>query len=627
MKIRHIAESKSTARAWMRVAVARLCDKTLIRHRDAYGRDLGHTLDGSRKNIIEYDPATGRIKREQLGGAWFTWSYHPGTHLRSRLTYGASGHTDWTYEPNRDLPTQVRNYVYGNVISQYDYAYDAYGRRTATTRSGTMMSEAGTDYYGYNERSELTSATRNQESTEYRYAYDDIGNRLSSLDLGTNRTYTANVLNQYTQITSLAASASLREEFIQQFDADGNQTLIQTATGVWSVTYSGENRPVSWTCGATNLTMRFDSMGRRAEYLETTADEDLIITNKHQYFVYDGYLCLQIVNAQTGVAEYAFEWNPTEPRSGRKRPRNKNVSELVYYQRARGVAAHYEYAPFGAVTARTRGDGWGTLDFSSLNPFRFSSEFADDTLGLVYYNYRHYEPLTGRWLSRDPVVNEEGCDYAFIANDSVNDWDDLGLISFKNLLFDAGGYDKSWTIPPGSKGIPIGLGGGRLMILVTSSGSRYSCCNERGEKEVWVHANLGIEAYVMWDYGGRTEGWKGKGRDRNRRDPETGLKNKYVQPQKKPGKGFKDRDWHGDYNITDKKFPKNPWFGGYLTVFVRSSAGCYLGGQVNVQRTWGLGDNAEGSDLDISVSLARGVYGVSVEVGAGGGITGEFPVK
>ena len=26
----------------------------------------------------------------------------------------------------------------------------------------------------------------------------------------------------------------------------------------------------------------------------------------------------------------------------------------------------------------------------------------DDT-ATVYYNYRHYEPVTGRWLSRDPV--------------------------------------------------------------------------------------------------------------------------------------------------------------------------------------------------------------------------------
>ena len=42
--------------------------------------------------------------------------------------------------------------------------------------------------------------------TEYAYQYDDIGNRVASTDLGTNRTYTANFLNQYTLISNLCDS-------------------------------------------------------------------------------------------------------------------------------------------------------------------------------------------------------------------------------------------------------------------------------------------------------------------------------------------------------------------------------------------------------------------------------------
>jgi len=155
----------------------------------------------------------------------------------------------------------------------------------------------------------------------------------------------------------------------------------------------------------------------------------------------------------------------------------------------------------------------------------------------------------------------------------------------------------------------------------------FNCCNDKGSVETWAHGNLGIEAYVIWGYAGKTKGWQGKGRDRNKRDPETGLKNKKVVPEKKPGKGFKDRDWHGDLNFIDKKCPKEPWFGGYFTVFVRGTAGCYFGVQANAQRTWNLGDNADGSDLSVTVSAARGVYGISIEVGAGGGMVGEFRVK
>ena len=73
---------------------------------------------------------------------------------------------------------------------------------------------------------------------------------------------------------------------------------------------------------------------------------------------------------------------------------NKNISELIDADSAT-LAAHYEYAPFGAVTVATG-------PFAAVNPYRFSSEYHDAALGCVYYNYRHYNPLDGRWMSRDP---------------------------------------------------------------------------------------------------------------------------------------------------------------------------------------------------------------------------------
>jgi|GEM_PF-1931891 len=48
-------------------------------------------------------------------------------------------------------------------------------------------------------------------------------------------------MNQYTNI--LRVSAPPRED-IPEFDADGNQTLLHTTTGLWHVYYNAENRPV-----------------------------------------------------------------------------------------------------------------------------------------------------------------------------------------------------------------------------------------------------------------------------------------------------------------------------------------------------------------------------------------------
>ena len=114
-----------------------------------------------------------------------------------------------------------------------------------------------------------------------------------------------------------------------------------------------------------------------------------------------------------GAGDDAFVWDPTEPIATRPlmcdlagcgallycHDGNKNVSEAVTLDGT--IAAHYEYSSFGKVVLVTsESEDQST---ANLNPYRFSSEYADDALGLVYYNYRHYNPCVGRWTSRDPI--------------------------------------------------------------------------------------------------------------------------------------------------------------------------------------------------------------------------------
>ncbi len=352
---------------------------------------------------------------------------------RVRVACGTRGQTVC---PASNPLAQAKSAFAGNIILQYDYVCDAVGSRVEIARSGTMMSESRSDTYGYNARNELVSASKSvgprSTANEYSYNYDDIGNRLASSGLVAGRdelvsfAYSANSLNQHTSISisNSAASAFSAGEFSPAYDADGNQTLVRTSTGTWSVSYNGENRPVLWTCGDTNITMKFDRMGRRVEYLETVTSDaggsqsPATATNTHHRFVYDGYLCIQRLNAAADNAiDLIFAWDPAEPVATRplmfEKPNvcklhvthdgNKNVSDLVFFSGVSGVAAHYEYAPFGAITASTRNSTSTVYDFRTYNPFRFSSEYAGDVLSLVCYNYRHYEPAMGRWLSRDPL--------------------------------------------------------------------------------------------------------------------------------------------------------------------------------------------------------------------------------
>ena len=65
-------------------------------------------------------------------------------------------------------------------------------------------------------------------------------------------------------------------------------------------------------------------------------------------------------------------------------------------------------------------------------PFRFSTKYQDAETGLLYYGYRYYDPITGRWPSRDPSAEEGGINlYGAMGNAPVNYIDCLGLEWFR----------------------------------------------------------------------------------------------------------------------------------------------------------------------------------------------------
>jgi len=60
--------------------------------------------------------------------------------------------------------------------------------------------------------------------------------------------------------------------------------------------------------------------------------------------------------------------------------------------------------------------------------FGFSTKYTDKETGLLYYGHRYYDPVTGRWPSRDPIGERGGMNlYEFLRNDGINWWDKLGL--------------------------------------------------------------------------------------------------------------------------------------------------------------------------------------------------------
>ncbi len=213
----------------------------------------------------------------------------------------------------------------------------------------------------------------------------------------------------------------------------------KTSTGIWEVTYNAENRPVKFESedGGTTVECAYDSMGRRFEKKVTVGGT----TGFHARYLYRDYLQVAEcdLTGETPEVVRSYIWDPSEPEATRvlsmtrweangtqekehlycMHDAMKNVTSL--FGEARGRRALYEYRPYGGLITS---EG----NMAEENKFRFSSEYMDDELGLVYYNYRHLNPLDGRWISRDPIKEEGGWNlFAFVGNSPIHVNDNKGL--------------------------------------------------------------------------------------------------------------------------------------------------------------------------------------------------------
>ena len=404
---------------------------------DALGRSEGYRLMLGTRTVqhshLDYD-SKGAIIGMNLEGleSSFTWQYEPTSGFLNYLTYPNGMVRQNTYHPTLNLLTAIgyRKGANGELAAGHEYGYDALMRPVQRRDSWDVATPATLRDFTYNGRSELVE-DRLSRGGSFIYSYDNIGNRKTARELEEEASYDANCLNQYADI------AGGEENFKPVFDADGNQTFIKTPTGIWEVSYDANDRPVVFTSqdGRTAITCGYDYRGRRFEKKVTVNGA----VSGHCWYLYRRYLQvaeLDLTHPEPVLVK-SYLWDPTEPRATRvltmtcwkgNVPQHnehlyfmhdamKNVTSIFDGQQTR--RARYEYAPFGSLLTAEE-------DMAQENKFRFSCEYADDELGLVYYNYRHLNPADGRWINRDPIQEQGGWNLYGFVNNSIVYFDLLG---------------------------------------------------------------------------------------------------------------------------------------------------------------------------------------------------------
>ncbi|WP_149888631.1 RHS repeat-associated core domain-containing protein [Akkermansia sp. BIOML-A6] len=406
---------------------------------DSFGRPCGYRLMIGTRTVqhshLDYGHQGAMIGMNLEGLASpFTWEYDETSGFLNQLSYPNGMVRSNTYHPKLNLLASIgyEDAGTGDMLAGHVYQYDHLMRPVQRKDSWDTATPAITRNFTYNSRSELIEDQMSQ-GRSFAYCYDNIGNRKTAREQEEEISYQSSPLNQYLKI------AQGEQDFKPTYDADGNQTAIKTSTGIWNVCYDANDRPVSFTSEDRRMVIdcSYDYMGRRFSKKVTVNGN----TFSHAYYLYRGYLQIAELDLMhpEPMIEKSYLWDPTEPaatrllmmthwkQNGQEMEEHlffmhdalKNVTSLFDDQQAR--RARYEYAPFGALLTAQG-------DMAQDNRFRFSCEYADDELGLVYYNYRHLNPADGRWINRDPIQEQGGWNiYGFIKNSPKNMFDILGL--------------------------------------------------------------------------------------------------------------------------------------------------------------------------------------------------------
>ena len=251
------------------------------------------------------------------------------------------------------------------------------------------------------------------------------------------------------------------------YDYDGNRTT----DGRWDYTWDTENRlteiKTSLTSGtsrsstkSTKVQFDYDYLGRRIR--KQVYDTALsTMPSKTILYLWDGWNCIaeidgtdsqfyvwgkDISGTQQGAGGvegllfvhelslgYAVEDTHCAGYDG-----NGNVVVMVDCGATPGdeISARFEYSPFGKEIRRSG-------SFAKKNPFRFSTKYTDDETGMLYYGYRYYDPIQGRWLSRDPIGEEGGLNlYGFVGNCGVQRIDALGMRPWNRGALDRTPFER-----------------------------------------------------------------------------------------------------------------------------------------------------------------------------------------
>lgn len=295
-----------------------------------------------------------------------------------------------TYVRNANSQITSKTEVNSGVTSNYVYTYGSAGRLATATKNGVKNT------YSYDTNSNRSSVKRGSVTTSATY---DVQDRM--LTYGSN-TYTHNKLGERTVKT---VNGTVNKVQLTYDAFGGLKTAVVTTPG----TTAGSS--VVDTYNYLN-----DGLGRRIQ-----VSKNGVVQRR---FVYDEFSRLiGEINPTSGAIKSHFIYGihshvPDYMITGGVR------YKLVHDQI--GTVKMVINSTSGAVVSKLSYDEFGILQSGSVSPdfqpFGFAGGIRDAATGLVRFGVRDYDPESGRWTSKDPILFNGGDSnlYGYVLADPVN---------------------------------------------------------------------------------------------------------------------------------------------------------------------------------------------------------------
>jgi len=359
-----------------------------------------------------------------------------------------TGTTTYTYEADSKIKTVDGPWADDGVT----FAYDLLRRTTGVTiqsgqtvsygyddlnRLQTVQNAAGAFDYDYLGAGGLVERLSRPDGSYTAYAYDDPLKRLtqaahfdSAAEILQSYTYTYTDpdhpdLRSTETVENAAPIVFSQNEFVA-YDHNAVNQLIRSTPPERLYQYDRAGNLIrGYTPGGETFTADYDAENRLQSLEYTDAESGVI--HRREYVYRADHMLAEIKRFEDGSLVEHIRIVRAEFLALRVRKGGNHYSYLydgkgnvaALLDDTQAVAAAYRYDAFGNLKAKS-----GTVD----QPYLFSTKRYDIDTGLVYFGYRYYAPVIGKWITRDPIWEKGGINlYLFALNNSIMYYDDNGL--------------------------------------------------------------------------------------------------------------------------------------------------------------------------------------------------------